>query len=121
MSDDKPACLDFAYVYEVSTKLFLCTYCNTDSMLRPDEDFNILRCSRPGCGKKYEFSDIRVRLGNEIHNQEIGDLAQEGYELSASNVLTKLNLQRSNYLTRFVNPKTKKKKKSKWKGEDDDE
>lgn len=94
----EPVCLDFAYVYEVSSELFICRKCN--SMLVPDRDFKRLNCSNTTCGQEYSFEDIRAKIGNDIHRHEIGDLTEEGYYLTASNVKTELNEQRSNYLAR---------------------
>lgn len=95
-----PVCLDFAYVYEISSELFICRNCNTNSMLLPNKDFTELYCPSPGCNKHYRFEDIRSRIGNDIHRHEIGDLSQEGYELTDSNVITELDDNRSNYLAR---------------------
>ena len=106
---DDPVCLDFAYVYEVSSELFICRSCNTDSMLVPNKDFTELHCSNPGCGRKYLFEDIRAKIGNDIHRHEIGDLSEEGYRMTQSNVLTTLDEQRSNYLAK----KAEKAKKQK--------
>nr|DAN65335.1 MAG TPA: hypothetical protein [Caudoviricetes sp.] len=97
---NQPVCLDFAYVYEVSSELFTCKYCQTHAMLIPNKDFTELHCSNPSCGKKYLFEDIRRRIGNDVHRHEIGDLSKEGYLLSGSRILTELNEQRSNYLVR---------------------
>lgn len=95
-----PVCLDFAYVYEVRSELFICQYCQTNSMLVPNRDFTELRCSNTLCGKHYEFADIRRKIGNELHKHEIGDLSEEGYVMNESNVLTELTLNRSNYLAK---------------------
>ena len=97
---DDPVCLDFAYVYEVSSDLFVCKYCKTNSMLVPNKDFTELHCSNPSCGKRYLFEDIRRKIGNDVHNHEIGDLTKEGYLLNASNVLQELDETRSGYLAR---------------------
>ena len=69
-------------------------------MLVPNKDFTELHCSNPSCGKKYLFEDIRRKIGNDVHNHEIGDLTTEGYLLSASHVLTELDDKRSGYLAR---------------------
>lgn len=98
IGSDSPVCLDFAYVYDVSSELFVCRKCKSNSMLVPDKDFVKLMCPAKGCGAVYEFSDIRRRIGNDLHRQEIGDLSEEGYLLEDSNVLTELNPERSNYL-----------------------
>ena len=95
-----PVCLDFAYVYSVSSSLFLCNFCQTNSMLVPDKNFYELYCSNKNCGRKVKFEDIRSRIGNDVHNHEIGDLSTEGYILKESNVLTQLDLERSNYLSK---------------------
>lgn len=99
-----PVCLDFAYVYEIRSELFICQYCQTNSILTPNRDFTELHCT--SCGKKYLFEDIRRKIGNDLHNHEIGDLSEEGYIMSESNVLTDLTVTRSNYLS-----KVKKKEK----------
>ena len=107
VGSDEPVCLDFAYVYEVKSELFLCTHCKSGSVLIPNKDFTELICPNPGCGHKFLFEDIRRKLGNDLHKQEIGDLTEEGYLLSESKVETTLDPQRSNYLE----GKRKKKKK----------
>jgi hypothetical protein len=55
-----------------------------------------LKC--PSCGKPYQFEDIRRRIGNDLHQHEIGDLSNEGYVLETSNVLMTLDDVRSGYL-----------------------
>ena len=95
---DFPVCLDFAYVYSVKSKLFICPYCQSNSMIVPNNDFTALICSNPKCGRKYLFEDIRRKIGNDIHRHEIGDLSLEGYRLESSNVETVLDSSRSNYL-----------------------
>lgn len=95
-----PVCLDFAYVYEVSSSLFICQYCQSGAVLAPNRDFTELHCCNTSCGKKYLFEDIRRKIGNDVHEHEIGDLTEEGYVLSNSNVPTELTLTQSNYLTR---------------------
>lgn len=106
VGSDVPVCLDFAYVYEVKSELFICRYCKNNSMLLPNSDFTELYCPAPGCGRKYTFEDIRAKLGNDIHRHEIGDLAEEGYRLTESNVETELTLERSNYLVKKKNTVT---------------
>lgn len=100
IGSDRPVCLDFAYVYEVSSELFICRHCNANAMLAPNKDFTELYCSNPACGKKYLFEDIRARIGNDLHRHEIGDLKEEGYAMYDSNVETQLTEERSNYLVR---------------------
>lgn len=100
IGSEEPVCLDFAYVYEVSSELFICRHCKANAMLVPNNDFTELHCPTPGCGHRYTFEDIRSRIGNDIHRHEIGDLTQEGYLLDESNVETTLTEERSNYLVR---------------------
>lgn len=97
-----PVCLDFAYVYEVSSELFVCrsSKCRGRFMLLPNDNFTELYCSNPECGKRYQFEDIRTRIGNDIHRHEIGDLSMEGYRLLESGVETELDVERSNYLAK---------------------
>lgn len=102
---EDPVCLDFAYVYEVSSELFICRHCKTNAMLIPNKDFTELFCPNTACGRRYKFEDIRARIGNDIHRHEIGDLSQEGYELTESNVSVELDEKRSNYLARKKKPK----------------
>ena len=97
---NEPVCLDFAYVYEVSSRLFVCPECKVGAMLVPDNDFKDLYCSNKACGKKKLFEDIRAKIGNDIHNHEIGDLSEEGYKLTESFTETELTLERSNYLVK---------------------
>ena len=94
---DDPVCLDFAYVYNVSSQLFMCRNCN-QAVLIPNSDFTELVCPNQNCGKRYTFSEIRRRIGNDVHKQEIGDLTDIGYELSESGVETELDPMRSQYL-----------------------
>lgn len=95
---NKPVCLDFAYVYSVSGSLFTCGYCKSHSVLLPSNDYTKLYCSNPACRKEYRFEDIRSKIGNDVHQHEIGDLSEEGYLMSASNVTVELDPSRSNYL-----------------------
>lgn len=111
IGSDDPVCLDFAYVYEVSSELFICRYCNTNSMLVPNKEFTELHCPNKACNRKYLFEDIRAMIGNDIHSHEIGDLTQEGYRVIESGISTELDETRSNYLARRKE-KTKEPKKS---------
>lgn len=102
IGSDDPVCLDFAYVYDVKSELFLCKACKNNSMLIPNNDFTKLICPAVGCGKEYDFEEIRARLGNDIHAHEIGDLTKEGYLMYDSNQETELDCERSNYLAKPV-------------------
>lgn len=104
-----PVCFDFAYVYEVSSELFICRKCKVNAMLVPNRDFTELYCSNPACKAKYTFEDIRGRIGNDLHNHEIGDLSTEGYVMTDSNVPVELDPERSNYLNKLNKPKKVKK------------
>ena len=106
---DKPVCLDFAYIYDVSSDLFVCRACKANAILVPNKDYTELVCSNEACQKRYLFEDIRARIGNDIHNHEIGDLTEEGYLLYESNVPTELTPERSNYLQTQVVEKKKDK------------
>ena len=101
---EDPVCLDFAYVYSVSSSLFICSYCKTNSVLIPSKDFVKLYCSNPACGKDYRFEDIRAKIGNDIHRLEIGDLTEEGYLMHHSDTITTLTRTKSNYLQEEVIP-----------------
>lgn len=114
IGSDDPVCLDFAYVYEVSSELFICRHCKTNSMLVPNKDFTELHCPNKACNKRYLFEDIRSRIGNDIHSHEIGDLTQEGYRVVESGISTELDETRSNYLAR-------RKEKTKEKAEPEEE
>lgn len=102
-----PVCLDFAYVYEIKSSLFVCSYCDTGSMLVPDKNFRKLICSNPKCNRTYLFEDIRIALGDNIENHDIGDLAEEGYLMSSASEPKELDTYRSGYL---LNQKSKKEK-----------
>lgn len=100
VGSDDPVCLDFAYVYDARSDIFICHECNTGSMLCYTSDYTELICPNPACGHKYRFEDIRGRMSNDVHMKEIGDLSQEAYRLAESNQLTELTPDRSNYLKR---------------------
>lgn len=93
----EPVCLDFAYVYKVSSQLFMCPKCGT-GMLQPSADFSYLVCGDSRCGKKVLFEEIRMKIGNDMHRHEIGNLAEVGYPLNDSHVITTLDHDRSGYL-----------------------
>lgn len=117
VGSDEPVCLDFAYVYDVSSSLFVCRSCKGDpGILVPDRDFNRLHCTK--CGVEKRFEDIRGLIGNDLHRHEIGDLSEEGYKLSESYVPTILTPSRSNYLLKKV--KENKNEKNNHKQYDED-
>lgn len=98
---NKPVCLDFAYVYDVKSKLFICYSCGTNSVILPNQNFTELFCSNKSCGKRYLFEDIRRKISSADHLKEIGDLASEGYKISESNCPVELDLERSSYLKKY--------------------
>lgn len=94
----EPCCLDFAYVYNVKSKIFVCYACGKNAIIVPNNNFTELICSNPSCQKHYLFEDIRRKISSEQQKIEIGDLTEEGYLLKSSNVPTELDLNRSSYL-----------------------
>lgn len=70
--------LDFAYIYSLSYRGFLCS-CEDEGNLQPDQDSNYYVC--PFCKKKYSFADIRRRITKQDEANEIGDISTLGYVL----------------------------------------
>jgi len=105
IGSDIPVCLDYAYVYDVSSSLFICPKCKTNSMLLPDRNYTKLVCSNRACNSEFSFEDIRRRISNDAHLNEIGDLSKDAYMLSASNVETELSPERSRYLMKYFKKK----------------
>ena len=97
---DELVCLDFAYVYDVTSDLFICRHCHTNSMLVPNKDFTKLICPNKACQKETLFEDIRSMVSNEYHMEQIGDLSKEGYLMTSPNAMTELTEDRSNYLVK---------------------
>lgn len=95
---DEPVCLDFAYVYEVNSGLFLCSNCNSGAILVPNNDFTKLVCPNPNCQKVVNFEDIRRKIGNNVHRQEIGDLTDAGYLMTQAQDKVILDPSKSLYL-----------------------
>ena len=95
-----PVCLDFAYIYSVSSDLFKCIDPKCNGIMVPDENFFELYCNC--CKKRYSFQDIRSRLANDQNSLEIGDLTKEGYRLTDSGVSVDLDPERSNYLRKSI-------------------
>ena len=107
-TDGSICILDFAYIYEMSYKLFQCTNCKSESILQYDADYNLLIC--PSCKHRYNFKDIRRRITREDEEREIGDILTQGYVLDSINESTKeLKPEFSPYIIK----KDKKKKKVK--------
>lgn len=107
IGSSKPVCLDYAYIYEVTSNVFRCRNpkCTGSSILVPNSDYTYLVC--PKCKDKKEFSDLRGLISYEDHLKEIGNLADEGYLMSSPTMVTELVEQRSNYLVK-MRPKKKK-------------
>lgn len=103
-NDGSICILDFAYVYAVKYKTFVCS-CSDESLLRYDKEYVNMRC--PVCGRKYTFGDIRKRVTKKTQEMEIGDIRRLGYNLTeAEQVVT--------YNSEFEpNTKVKKDKKEK--------
>lgn len=78
-TDGELVMLDFAYVYNMSYKTFLC-HCDGKTLLRYDKDYINLYC--PRCGRKYTFGQIRKRITKKIQEEEIGDISRLSYNLS---------------------------------------
>ena len=95
---NQPVCLDFAYIYSISSELFLCrnSKCHAHSLLVPTENFANLVCR--ACGNSTTFEDVRRMIGNNIANHDIGDLGDVGYVLTESNSTVTLDPVRSSYL-----------------------
>lgn len=104
----QPVCLDFAYVYSVKSKIFTCYACGGNSVITPNENFTSLKCTNPSCNHIYLFEDIRRKISNKSHLEEIGDLSKEGYLLSESGVSTELDEERSSYLKKYRRKESKK-------------
>lgn len=112
IGSQKPVCLDFAYVYDVKSSIFLCYACDKKAMVVPNDRFTELYCTNPSCGKRYRFEDIRRKITNAEHMKEIGNLSDEGYLLENSNTLTELDLNRSSYLEKYLNKNKHKEDKT---------
>ena len=103
-SDGSIAILDFAYIYSLSYKGFMCT-CEDEGTLEYDNDYNYLIC--PFCRKKWSFADVRKRITRQDEINEIGDIMEIGYVLHKPEELHKIDYKKSPMLK----PKEKKKKK----------
>lgn len=92
--DGSIAILDFAYIYSLSYKGFLCS-CEDEGVLQYDTDFNYLQC--PYCRKKYTFADIRKRISRQDEINEIGDIRHDGYVLHDKEEILPVNLKESTW------------------------
>ena len=68
--------LDYAYIYDVNYKTFLCT-CKDEGLLYYDKDYVNFCC--PECGRKFSFFQIRKKISRNDQKKEIGDVTKKGY------------------------------------------
>ena len=115
LNSNAPVCLDFAYVYDVKSKLFVCSNCNQNSMLRSDETFTRLVCPNKDCRSVFLFEDIRRKISNKEHYDNIKNIEEDGYYMETSSKVFTLNPDKSIYLKELnkMNEAKKKVKKSK--------
>lgn len=106
--------LDFAYIYDISYKLFICT-CDDVSMLQYNQDYTKLVC--PTCGKIYPFIEVQKRIKSSDQEKEIGDIRRIGYNITHDNQLVEVNPEFEKYLE----DNNKKKKKNKENNDDETE
>lgn len=71
--------LDFAYIYKISYKLFICPKCG--SLVNYDNKFVGLFC--PRCKSSYTFANIRRKVTRKKQEEEIGDIRRLGYVVHA--------------------------------------
>lgn len=74
--DGTPVILDYAYIYDVNYKTFLCT-CKDEGLLYYDKDYVNFCC--PECGRKFSFFQIRKKISRKDQKNEIGDVTKKGY------------------------------------------
>jgi len=80
-SNNEICILDFAYIYDITYKLFVCS-CDNSTLVRYDKDFVKLKC--PNCGRVYTFGEIRKKVTRAAQEKEIGDIRTKGYNLTSS-------------------------------------
>lgn len=80
--------LDFAYIYSLSFKTFVCT-CPSAGVLAYDQDYNLLKCNI--CGKKHSFKDVRRRITRKQEEDEIGDIREKGYAIHSATEKVEVN------------------------------
>lgn len=87
--DDGSACiLDYAYIYSVSYRQFVCS-CDNHSILYYDNDFIDMIC--PRCGKKFSFPQLRKKISRKDQDEEIGDITKKGYVLTEKEQVKEFN------------------------------
>lgn len=77
--DGSVVILDYAYIYSVSYRQFVCS-CDGHSILYYDNDFIDMIC--PRCGKKFSFPQLRKKISRKDQDEEIGDITTRGYVLT---------------------------------------
>ena len=105
--DDGSLCiLDFAYIYSVSYKVFVCTGidCEEHPTLEYEPDFVTLKC--PSCGRKYTFGSLRRKITSKEQEEEIGDIRRLSYNIHSAEEMVEL-------IPEFEPQKKEKKKKKK--------
>lgn len=112
--DGSICCLDFAYIYDISSEAFMCT-CAERPYVEYDSDFNYLIC--PSCKKKYTFAQKRRAITNEMEENEIGDISRLGYVLHSAEEVQPINPA----ISIFMEVKNKKDDNSKSKEPEYDE
>lgn len=103
LSDRSLGILDFAYIYNLSYKVFQCT-CQDHGMLYNNETYTKLIC--PYCRREFTFADVRRRISRKQEEEEIGDIRTKGYVVRDEYTTLPLD-------PRFSPVKKKKEKKKK--------
>lgn len=98
---DEICIMDFAYIYSVDYGTFTCS-CDRTTLIKYDNDYVNFIC--PRCGRKYTFGEIRRKVTRKVQDQEIGDIAENGYVLHSERETLPIN-------PKFTKVKTNKKKK----------
>lgn len=69
-SDNRPVCIDYAYIFPANMDLFECT-CGSNNM-QIDEYFTEYHCI--DCGKHFDDREIRMRISNETREKLFSDV-----------------------------------------------
>ena len=59
LSEGRPVCIDYAYIFPASMDLFKCV-CGCKSMTFYDSTYSSYKCTK--CGKKYEDRELRAKI-----------------------------------------------------------
>lgn len=98
--------LDFAYIYKLSFRTFVCT-CPDKGLLTYDNDYNMLKCLI--CGKKHSFKDVRRRITRKQEEEEIGDIRMKGYVLHQETETLSINPEFTDIEEEQISEKKKQK------------